>query len=359
MSIVLYSVLLPFVDQYSFLNIFQYITFRTFGALMTALVIAWMVGEPFIRWMQGLQRQGQPIRGDGPESHLKKQGTPTMGGLLILFSLTLSTVLWMRLDSAFVWWSLWVTLGYGLIGGIDDYLKLSKNNSKGLAGRWKLILQLFFGGVAAYALYQITDPIVDLPFFATQWDMGGWYILFVLFVLIGTSNAVNLTDGLDGLAVTPTIMVAITLTVIVYLTGHVHFAHYLLIPHVSGAGELSIFCAAMIGACLGFLWFNTYPAQVFMGDVGSLALGGGLGFVACAVHQQFLLAIAGGIFVLEAVSVMVQVASFKMTGKRVFRMAPIHHHYELKGWPEPKVIVRFWIISFLLALITLATLKIR
>jgi len=356
---VLYNLLIPLVDDYSFFNLFQYITFRSFGALVTALVIAWVVGEPFIRWMQRLQSQGQPIRGDGPESHLKKQGTPTMGGLLILFSLTLSTLLWMKLSSDFVWLSLWVTLSYGLIGGMDDYLKLSKQNSKGLSGRWKLLLQTVFGGVAAYALYQMTDPIVDVPFLAVQWDMGWWYILFVVFALVGTSNAVNLTDGLDGLAVTPTIMVAITFAVIVYLVGHVHFAHYLLIPHVPGAGELSIFCAAMVGACLGFLWFNTYPAQVFMGDVGSLALGGGLGFVACAVHQQFLLVIAGGIFVLETVSVIVQVASFKMTGKRVFRMAPIHHHYELKGWPEPKVIVRFWIISFLLALITLATLKIR
>jgi len=355
----LYELLLPWVDHYSFLNLFQYITFRSFGALVTSLVICWVIGDPFIRRMRQLQGKGQPIRDDGPESHFAKKGTPTMGGLLILFSLTLSTLLWMKLDNLFVWLALWVTLGYGIIGGLDDYLKLSQQNTKGLAGRWKLLMQCLFGGVAAVGLYQLTDPMVDLPFFATQWDMGGWYMLFVLFVLIGTSNAVNLTDGLDGLAVTPTLMVAITLAVIVYLAGHVHFANYLLIPHVPGAGELTIFCAAMVGACLGFLWFNTYPAQVFMGDVGALALGGGLGFVACAVHQQFLLAIAGGIFVLEAVSVMVQVASFKMTGKRVFRMAPIHHHYELKGWPEPKVIVRFWIISFLLALITLATLKIR
>jgi len=355
----LYNLLVPLSDQYSFLNLFQYITFRAIGALITALVICWVIGDPFIVWMKKLQGKGQPIRDDGPESHLSKQGTPTMGGLLILFSLTLSTLLWADLNNMFIWLGLLVTLGYGLIGGIDDYLKLTKNNSKGLAGRWKLILQFLFGGIAAVGLMQNTAPIVDIPFFAVQWDMGYWYVLFVLFVLIGTSNAVNLTDGLDGLAVTPTFMVAIAFAVIVYLAGNSHFANYLLIPYVPGAGELAIFCTAIVGACLGFLWFNTYPAQVFMGDVGALALGGALGFVACAVHQQFLLAIAGGLFVLEAVSVMVQVASFKLTGKRVFRMAPIHHHYELKGWPEPKVIVRFWIISFLLALVALSTLKIR
>ena len=355
----LYNLLVPLSNQYSFLNLFQYITFRTFGALTTALIVCWIIGPTFIRWMKSLQGKGQPIRDDGPESHLSKQGTPTMGGLLILFSFTISTLLWANLSNHFIWLALIVTLGYGFIGGLDDYLKLSKGNSKGLAGRWKLILQFLFGGIAAVGLMQTTQPIVDIPFFAVQWDMGYAYILFVMFVLIGTSNAVNLTDGLDGLAVTPTMMVAIAFAVIVYLAGNTHFSSYLLIPYVSGAGELTIFCGAMVGACLGFLWFNTYPAQVFMGDVGALALGGALGFVACAVHQQFLLAIAGGLFVLEAVSVMVQVASFKMTGKRVFRMAPIHHHYELKGWAEPKVIVRFWIISFLLALLTLATLKIR
>lgn len=355
----LYNLLVPLSNQYSFLNLFQYITFRTFGALTTALIVCWIIGPTFIRWMKSLQGKGQPIRDDGPESHLSKQGTPTMGGLLILFSFTISTLLWANLSNHFIWLALIVTLGYGFIGGLDDYLKLSKGNSKGLAGRWKLILQFLFGGIAAVGLMQTTQPIVDIPFFAVQWDMGYAYILFVMFVLIGTSNAVNLTDGLDGLAVTPTMMVAIAFAVIVYLAGNTHFSSYLLIPYVSGAGELTIFCGAMVGACLGFLWFNTYPAQVFMGDVGALALGGALGFVACAVHQQFLLAIAGGLFVLEAVSVMVQVGSFKLTGKRVFRMAPIHHHYELKGWAEPKVIVRFWIISFLLALLALATLKIR
>ncbi len=355
----LYNLLYPLADQISFFNLFQYITFRTVYALITSLLVCWLLGPAFIRWLKRHQTKGQPIRRDGPESHLLKQGTPTMGGLLILISLTLATLLWADLGNGFIWLALLVTLGYGLVGWWDDYLKLIRHDPKGLSGRWKLLLQLLFGGAAAAGLMILTEPIVDIPFFNIQWDMGWWYFPFVIFVLIGSSNAVNLTDGLDGLAVAPTFMVASALAVVVYLAGHAHFSAYLMIPHVAGAGELAVFCGAMIGACLGFLWFNTYPAQVFMGDVGALALGGALGFVACAVHQQLLLAIAGGLFVLEAVSVMVQVASFKMTGKRVFRMAPIHHHYELKGWAEPKVIVRFWIISLILALIALSTLKIR
>ncbi|MDX8403062.1 MAG: phospho-N-acetylmuramoyl-pentapeptide-transferase [Mariprofundaceae bacterium] len=355
----LYSLLYPLADQYAIFNLFQYITFRTVYALLTSLILCWIIGPFFIRWLKVRQDKGQPIRSDGPQSHLSKQGTPTMGGLLILLTLTLSTLLWADLSNNFIWLGLMLTLGYGLIGWLDDHLKLSKESSKGLAGRWKLLLQLLFGAVAAIGLYQMTEPMVDIPFFNIQWDMGIWYIPFIIFVLIGTSNAVNLTDGLDGLAVTPTFMVATALAVVVYLSGHVQFSSYLMIPHVPGAGELTVFCGAMVGACLGFLWFNTYPAQVFMGDVGALALGGALGFVACAVHQQFLLAIAGGLFVLEAVSVIVQVVSFKLTGKRVYRMAPIHHHYELKGWAEPKVIVRFWIISLILALVALSTLKIR
>jgi len=355
----LYNLLYPLADQYSFFNLFQYITFRTVYALLTSLILCWILGPFFIKWLKVRQGKGQPIRDDGPQSHLSKQGTPTMGGLLILLTFTLSTLLWADLSNNFIWLGLMLTLGYGLIGWLDDHLKISKQNSKGLAGRWKLLLQLLFGGIAAYGLFQMTEPMVDIPFFNIQWDMGLWYLPFIIFVLIGTSNAVNLTDGLDGLAVTPTFMVATALAVVVYLSGHAHFSNYLMIPYVPGAGELTVFCGAMVGACLGFLWFNTYPAQVFMGDVGALALGGALGFVACAVHQQFLLAIAGGVFVLEAVSVIVQVASFKLTGKRVFRMAPIHHHYELKGWAEPKVIVRFWIISLILALVALSTLKIR
>ncbi|MBF0281292.1 MAG: phospho-N-acetylmuramoyl-pentapeptide-transferase [Zetaproteobacteria bacterium] len=355
----LYNLLYPFADQYPIFNLFQYITFRSIYALISSLIFCWIFGPMFIRWLKKTQGKGQPIRQDGPQSHFSKQGTPTMGGLLILVAFTFSTLLWADLTNPLIWLGLTLTLGYALIGWLDDYLKISKGNSKGLAGRWKIILQLFFGGIAAYGLMQYTDPIVDIPFFKTQWDMGWFYMPFVIFVLIGTSNAVNLTDGLDGLAVTPTIMVAAALAFVVYIAGHVNFSTYLMIPHEPLAGELTIFCSALIGACIGFLWFNTYPAQVFMGDVGALALGGALAFVACAVHQQFLLAIAGGVFVLEAVSVMIQVASFKLTGKRVFRMAPIHHHYELKGWPEPKVIVRFWIISFILALIAISTLKLR
>lgn len=355
----LYNLLYPLSDQYAFFNLFQYITFRTVYALITALLLSWILGPAFIRRLKLRQGKGQPIRSDGPATHLSKAGTPTMGGVLILFTLAISTLLWADLTNAFVWLALLLTMAYGAIGWYDDYLKVIRGDPVGLKGRWKLVLQVFFGLVAAVGLMQLTQPVVDIPFFKEQWHLGLWYIPFVVLVLVGSSNAVNLTDGLDGLAVAPTFMVAIALAVVVYLSGNVKFSSYLLIPHVVGAGELTVFCGAMAGACLGFLWFNTYPAQVFMGDVGSLALGGALGFVASAVHQQWLLAIAGGLFVLEAVSVMVQVASFKLTGKRVFRMAPIHHHFELKGWTEPKVIVRFWIISLLLALVALSTLKMR
>jgi len=355
----LYNLLYPLAGQYPAFNLFQYITFRTVYALITALVLCWILGPGFIRRMQRYQVKGQPIRQDGPGTHLTKAGTPTMGGTLILLVLSISTLLWADVTNAFVWLALFVTLGYGFIGWYDDYLKIIHANPNGLAGRWKLVFQVLIGSLAAIGLMQLSEPMVDIPFFKTQWHMGLWYIPFVVLVLVGSSNAVNLTDGLDGLAVAPTFMVAIALAVIVYVTGHVNFAAYLLIPYVPGVGELTVFCGAMVGACLGFLWFNTYPAQVFMGDVGALALGGALGFVASAVHQQLLLAIAGGLFVLETVSVIVQVTSFKLTGKRVFRMAPIHHHFELKGWAEPKVIVRFWIISFLLALVALSTLKLR
>jgi len=355
----LYNLLYPLADQYAFFNLFQYITFRTVYALITALLLSWILGPAFIRRLKLYQGKGQPIRNDGPASHLSKAGTPTMGGMLILFTFIISTLLWADLTNAFIWLAILLTLSYGAIGWYDDYLKIVRGDPKGLKGRWKLVFQVLFGGIAAIGLMQLTQPIVDIPFFKVQWDMGFWYLPFVVLVLVGASNAVNLTDGLDGLAVAPTFMVAIALAVVVYLSGNVKFADYLLIPHVVGAGELTVFCGAMVGACLGFLWFNTYPAQVFMGDVGALALGGALGFVACAVHQPWLLAIAGGLFVLEAVSVMVQVASFKLTGKRVFRMAPIHHHFELKGWAEPKVIVRFWIVSLLLALVALSTLKMR
>jgi len=355
----LYNLLYPLADQYAIFNLFQYITFRTVYALVTSLVLCWVLGPAFIRYLSRVQGEGQPIRSDGPSSHLRKRGTPTMGGGLILLSLGLSTLLWADLTNAFIWLALMLTLSYAAIGWYDDHLKIMKNSPKGMSGRWKLLLQTLFGLLAALGLMWLTEPVVDIPFFKTQWHLGWWYVPFTVFVLVGTSNAVNLTDGLDGLAVGPSFIVAAALAIVAYLAGHAHFASYLLIPHVSGAGELSIFSGAIVGSCLGFLWFNTYPAQVFMGDVGALSLGGALAFIASSVHQQFLLAIAGGLFVLEAVSVIVQVISFKLTGKRVFRMAPIHHHFELKGWAEPKVIVRFWIISLLLALIALSTLKIR
>ncbi|MDX8382185.1 MAG: phospho-N-acetylmuramoyl-pentapeptide-transferase [Ghiorsea sp.] len=355
----LFNLLYPLASEYSFLNVFQYITFRAAYALITALVLSWMFGPLFIRWLKRSQGKGQPIRDDGPESHFSKKGTPTMGGLLILSTMTLTTLLWADLNNIFIWLALFVTLGYGLIGWLDDHLKIKHDNPDGLSGRLKILLQVLIGGIAAGFLMDMTAPIVDVPIINYQWDMGYWYIPFVIFVLVGTSNAVNLTDGLDGLAVAPTFMVAAALGVVVYVAGHSGFSEYLRIPYVPGAGELAIFCGALVGACLGFLWFNTYPAQVFMGDVGALALGGALGFVACAVHQQLLLGIAGGLFVLETVSVIIQVVSFKLTGKRVFRMAPIHHHYELKGWAEPKIIVRFWIITLILALVALSTLKLR
>ncbi|MDQ6963909.1 MAG: phospho-N-acetylmuramoyl-pentapeptide-transferase [Mariprofundales bacterium] len=354
----LYNLLYPLADQVSLFNLFQYITFRTVYALITALVICWLAAPRFIRWLNASQHQ-QPIRADGPQSHLAKQGTPTMGGLLIILSVTVATLLWADLGSAFIWLALLVLLGFGAIGWYDDHKKVVLRSSDGISSRQKMGAQLLISLVVAVALMILTEPIVDVPFTKEPWSIGWWYLPFVVLVLVGASNAVNLTDGLDGLAVAPTFMVATALAVVVYLSGHARFSEYLLIPHVVGVGELTIFCGAMVGACLGFLWFNTYPAQVFMGDVGALSLGAGLGFVACAAHQQLLLAIAGGLFVLEAVSVMVQVASFKLTGKRIFRMAPIHHHFELKGWAEPKVIVRFWIISMLLALIALSTLKMR
>jgi len=356
---VLYNLLYPLHEKFSALNLFQYITFRAAYALLTALAIAWIVGPKMIAWLARDQKKGQPIREDGPASHFQKRGTPTMGGLLILVALAGSALLWADWTNPYLWLALFVTLGFGLIGGIDDWLKLKHASSKGLAGRWKLLGQTFVAAIAAWALWRMDAPIVDVPIWRIAWEMGPWYLPFVVFVLVGASNAVNLTDGLDGLAVGPVFVVALALGVVAYLAGHAVFAHYLKIPHVPGVGELAVFCAAIVGACLGFLWFNAYPAQVFMGDVGALALGGALGFVACAVHQPFLLAIAGGLFVVEALSVIVQVASFKLTGRRVFRMAPIHHHFELKGWPEPKIVVRFWIISIVLVLLALSTLKVR
>ncbi len=305
---------------------------------------------------------GQAIRDDGPKSHLSKKGTPTMGGGLILIGIAIPTLLWSDLTNKNVWIALITTLLFGVVGYVDDYRKVVQKNPKGLSGKQKIIFQTLIALAAAYAIYFLRDTPPDLKFpFFKSWSLalGPFFILFSTFVIVGSSNAVNLTDGLDGLAVGPTITTSATFLILAYCAGNVKIAEYLQIPHVPGAGELTIFCGAIAASCLGFLWFNTYPAQVFMGDVGSLSLGAALAVVAVITKNEILLALCGGIFVIEALSVMAQVTSFKMTGKRVFRMAPIHHHFELKGWAEPKVIVRFWIISILLALVTLSTLKLR
>ncbi len=357
----LFHFLYPLHTEFSFLNVFKYITFRTFAAGITSVLFCMAVGPAYIRFLERKQ-MGQAIRDDGPQSHLKKKGTPTMGGGLIILGIIIPTLLWSDLTNAQVWIAMGTTLLYGLIGYIDDYRKVIEKNPKGLSARQKLIAQTLVGALAAYLLmtFHGTSSVLKFPFFK-DWsiELGWLFIPFASLVIVGSSNAVNLTDGLDGLAVGPTITTAATFLILAYCAGNIKIAEYLQIPYVAGSGELAIFLSSVAASCLGFLWFNTYPAQVFMGDVGSLALGGALGVVAVMTKNEFLLALCGGIFVIEALSVMAQVASFKMTGKRVFRMAPIHHHFELKGWAEPKVIVRFWIISILLALFTLSTLKLR
>lgn len=344
-------------------HVVQYLTLRAILGALTALLVALLIGPLMIRHLSQF-KLGQVVRDDGPQSHLSKTGTPTMGGALVLVAITLSTLLWGDLTSQYVWLVLLVTLGFGAIGLWDDYLKLSKKNSKGLSAKRKYFFQSLLGlGAALYLYYTATLSIeteLIFPFFKyILLPLGPFFIVLTYLVIVGTSNAVNLTDGLDGLAILPAVMVAAALGVFAYLTGNINFANYLMIPYVPGAGEVVVFCAAMVGAGLGFLWFNTYPAQVFMGDVGALALGAALGLIAVIVRQELVLLLMGGIFVLETVSVILQVASFKLTGKRIFRMAPIHHHFELKGWPEPRVIVRFWIITFILVLCGLATLKLR
>ncbi len=343
--------------------LFGFITFRTIMAAMTAMVVSLLVGPLFIRHMT--QRQyGQPIRELGPESHQLKAGTPTMGGAMILIALVVATLLWADLSNRYVWTVLFVTLAFGGIGFLDDYRKLKYRDSRGLAARWKYLLQSLAALAVAAFLYFSADVPANtqlfLPFFKDfAMPMGLGFIVLSYFVIVGSSNAVNLTDGLDGLAIMPAVFVAAGLGVFAYASGHSVFANYLSLPFVPGVGELAIFCAALAGAGLGFLWFNTYPAQVFMGDIGALAVGAALGLIAVAVRQEVVFFLMAGIFVIETLSVILQVASFKLTGKRLFRMAPIHHHFELKGWPEPKVIVRFWIISVMLVLAALATIKIR
>jgi phospho-N-acetylmuramoyl-pentapeptide-transferase len=357
----LYHLLYPLHESFSVLNVFKYITFRTFGATLTAIAFSLLFGARYIEWLKSKQI-GQSIRELGPQSHLSKKGTPTMGGGLILSAIAISTLLWSDLSNHYIWTSIFVMLGTGLIGWVDDYKKVIQKNSKGLTARQKLISQTLVALAASVFLYinRDTPPVLKFPFFKDlALDLGVWFVPFSTLVIVGTSNAVNLTDGLDGLAVGPTITTSLTFAVLAYCAGNFMLAEYLQIPFISGAGELAIFLASTGAACLGFLWFNAYPAEVFMGDVGALALGGALGVSAVITKNELLLVICGGIFVLEAVSVMLQVASFKLTGKRIFKMAPLHHHFELKGWAEPKVIVRFWIISIILALATLATLKLR
>ena len=357
----LYQFLFPLHVKYTFFNVFKYITFRTFGASISSVLLCMLIGPAYIRFLQRKQ-MGQAIRDDGPKTHLQKKGTPTMGGGHIILAIVLSTLFWADLTNKNIWIAISVTVLFGIIGYVDDYRKVIRKNPQGLSGKEKLIAQTLVALVGAYCIYWLRDtpPVLKFPFFK-EWsfDLGAFFVPFAAFVIVGASNAVNLTDGLDGLAVGPTMTTAGTFLILAYCAGHIKIAEYLQIPYISGAGELAVFCGTVVGAGLGFLWFNTYPAQVFMGDVGALALGAALGVVAVITKNEILLALCGGIFVIEALSVMAQVASFKMTGKRVLKMAPIHHHFELKGWAEPKVIVRFWIISILLALITLSTLKLR
>ncbi|HEY4114444.1 MAG TPA: phospho-N-acetylmuramoyl-pentapeptide-transferase [Rhizomicrobium sp.] len=349
----------------AFLNIFRYITFRAGGAIMTALIIAFIMGPWMIDWLRLRQGKGQPIRSDGPQRHIiEKQGTPTMGGLLILVSAVVSTLLWADLTDIYVWIVLFVTLSFGLLGFADDYLKVVKRSPAGVSGRVKLLVQFAVAFIACFVVMEAEDPTlsgtVAVPFLKTALVPLSWgFLVFGALVLVGASNAVNLTDGLDGLAIVPVMIAALAFALIAYLVGNIKFADYLQLHYVAGTGELTVFLAALLGSGLGFLWYNAPPAMVFMGDTGSLSLGGALGAVAIATKHEIVLAIVGGLFVMEAVSVIVQVTSFKLTGKRVFKMAPIHHHFEQLGWREPTIVIRFWIISVVLALIGLSTLKLR
>jgi len=353
-----------FGDEAQVFNVFRYITFRTGGAIMTGLMVVFLFGPMLINNLRIYQGKGQPIRADGPQSHLSKAGTPTMGGLMILLGVGVATILWADLSNRFVWAVLAVTLSYGLIGFYDDYLKVTKRTTAGFPGRVRFGLEILIAGLATWFIMISTTPelatSVAMPFFKdVLLDIGPVFILLGVFVIAGAGNAVNLTDGLDGLAIVPVMIAAATFGVIAYLVGNSLFSDYLQVHFVPGAGELAVVCGALIGAGLGFLWFNAPPAMIFMGDTGSLALGGALGAIAVATKHEIVLAIVGGLFVLETISVIVQVMSYKLTGKRVFRMAPLHHHFEQKGWQEATVVVRFWIIAFVLALIGLSTLKLR
>ncbi len=352
-------------DQFHAFNVFRYITFRSGGAVVTALLISFITGPAIIAWLKSKQGDGQPIRADGPEGHLvRKKGTPTMGGVLILLALSVSTVLWADLANPYVWVVLAATVTFGLIGFFDDYRKLTRRSHHGLPGRVKLLLEIGLAASACIALaFIMREPLADtiaVPFFKNVlFDLGWFFVPFGVLVITGASNAVNLTDGLDGLAIGPAMIAAGCFALIAYIVGNSIFANYLQVHHVPGAGELTVFCGAMVGASLGFLWFNAPPASVFMGDTGSLSIGAALGTISIITKHELVLTIIGGLFVLEAVSVIVQVASFKLTGRRVFRMAPLHHHFEQKGWEEPTIVIRFWIIASILAIAGLATLKLR
>jgi|TARA_X000001036_G_scaffold153597_1_gene145767 phospho-N-acetylmuramoyl-pentapeptide-transferase len=360
----LYQFLLNFVDTFGFLNVFKYLTFRTGLSFFTSFLIVLIIGGPFIKFFSN-QKILNPIRDDGPEDHIiKKIGTPTMGGVIILFGLLVSVIFWADLSSKNILFCIYIAISFGLLGALDDYKKIKLNNSSGISSKFKILAQILLAilGVSLFVYFSDYQDLTNLyfPFFKNLIiDLGWFFIPFSVFVIIGSSNAVNLTDGLDGLATVPVILVAACFAFISYVTGNVVFSDYLQIPYIEGTGEISVFCGAIIGSCLGFLWFNAPPAKIFMGDTGSLSLGGSLGAVGIITKHEIVLAITGGLFVLEAVSVMVQVISFKLTGKRIFKMAPIHHHFEKKGWPESTVVIRFWIISIILAMIGLATLKLR
>lgn len=358
----LYHWLFPLREEFGVLNVFQYITFRSAGAALTALLLSLFLGPSMIRWLRRLS-VGQSIRDEGPRSHLKKEGTPTMGGVLILASLLLPTLLWADLGNSYIWLTIGSCLAFGLIGFADDFLIVRRRHNRGLSARMKFVLQLVAGlGLGLYLLRDASfdTRLLNVPFFKQQIiDLGWVFAPFVALVLTSSSNAVNLTDGLDGLAIGATLIVAGTYAIFTYIAGNSIAARYLNVAYVPGAGEVAVFCSALVGACLGFLWYNAHPAEVFMGDVGSLALGGSIGTVAVLAKQEILLFLVGGLFVAETLSVIVQVTSYKTTGRRVLRMAPLHHHFELEGWSEPKIVVRFWIVSILLALLSLSTLKLR
>lgn len=359
----LYELLYSLYTYFTPFNVFRYITFRTALAALTAMMITFIIAPRIIRWLKRISMT-QQIRDDGPQTHLSKAGTPTMGGIIIIFSIVLSMLMWGNFESLYVWVVLIALVGFGLIGFVDDYLKAVKKNPKGLRGWYKFGSQVLLASALSVFLYMNPDDpynsVLSIPFFK-KWliDLGMFYIPFSIVVIVGSSNAVNLTDGIDGLAIGLVAIAALVNGALVYLSGHAVFAKYLQVIYIAGIGELTVFCGALLGASLGFLWYNAYPAEVFMGDVGSLGLGGALGTLAVVTKHEIVLAVVGGIFVIETLSVVLQVASYKLTGKRIFKMAPIHHHFELKGWSEPKVIVRFWIVGIILALFSLATLKLR